>query len=386
MPFGDIGHGEFGTYFIGYAASPAVTELMLENMFIGQPPGNTDRILDFSTAVTGGLFFAPSADFLDNLPPAPRALTAAVPVIVGGHHRGRRHALIRLSWYRFAERTVMNNLHRELAPISGAAWTSIEEEARRTFALHIAGRRVVDVAGPDGVTFAGLGTGRVTPIETPGGGVTAGLLAWRPVVQLRVPFTLDRVEVDSVEHGALDPDWQPVKDAAKQIAFAEDRAVFDGYPAAQITGLRPASSNQALTLPEEVHDYPDAVSGALTALRLAGVAARTPSCCPLTPTPRSARPQTTGTRSASTWPGSSTARSSGRRRSRARWWHLAGAATTSCAWARTCRSATSTTTRPTSACTSRRASRSPSTPRRRASRSTPGTCVTDPDDADRGVR
>jgi putative iron-dependent peroxidase len=80
MPFGDIGHGEFGTYFIGYAASPAVTELMLENMFIGRPPGNTDRILDFSTAVTGGLFFAPSADFLDNLPPAPRALTAAVPV------------------------------------------------------------------------------------------------------------------------------------------------------------------------------------------------------------------------------------------------------------------------------------------------------------------
>jgi uncharacterized linocin/CFP29 family protein len=166
----------------------------------------------------------------------------------------------------------MNNLHRELAPISGAAWTSIEEEARRTFALHVAGRRVVDVAGPDGVTFAGLGTGRVTPIETPGGGVTAGLLAWRPVVQLRVPFTLDRVEVDSVERGALDPDWQPVKDAAKQIAFAEDRAVFDGYPAAQITGLRPASSNHALTLPEEVHDYPDAVSGALTALRLAGVA------------------------------------------------------------------------------------------------------------------
>jgi uncharacterized linocin/CFP29 family protein len=166
----------------------------------------------------------------------------------------------------------MNNLHRELAPISGAAWTSIEEEARRTFALHVAGRRVVDVAGPDGVTFAGIGTGRVTPIETPGDGVTAGLLAWRPVVQLRVPFTLDRAEVDSVERGALDPDWQPVKDAAKQIAFAEDRAVFDGYPAGQITGLRPASSNQALTLPEEVRDYPDAVSGALTALRLAGVA------------------------------------------------------------------------------------------------------------------
>ena len=80
MPFGDVGRGEFGTYFIGYAAAVEVTEQMLENMFIGLPPGNTDRILDFSTAVTGCLFFAPSADFLDNLPPGPGALTAAVPV------------------------------------------------------------------------------------------------------------------------------------------------------------------------------------------------------------------------------------------------------------------------------------------------------------------
>lgn len=67
MPFGNIGQGEFGTYFIGYARTPAVTERMLRNMFLGDPPGNTDRILDFSTALTGGLFFVPSADFLDDL-------------------------------------------------------------------------------------------------------------------------------------------------------------------------------------------------------------------------------------------------------------------------------------------------------------------------------
>jgi putative iron-dependent peroxidase len=69
MPFGTIGTGEFGTYFIGYAASPDVIEEMLRNMFIGKPPGNHDRILDFSTAVTGGLFFVPTADFLDDQPP-----------------------------------------------------------------------------------------------------------------------------------------------------------------------------------------------------------------------------------------------------------------------------------------------------------------------------
>jgi putative iron-dependent peroxidase len=71
MPFGSLGKGESGTYFIGYAASPAVTEQMLANMFLGDPPGNTDRVLDFSTAITGGLFFVPSADFLDDLPDPP---------------------------------------------------------------------------------------------------------------------------------------------------------------------------------------------------------------------------------------------------------------------------------------------------------------------------
>ena len=67
MPFGQPGSDEFGTYFIGYCRTPRVTEQMLENMFIGRPPGNYDRILDFSRAVTGGLFFVPAATFLDNV-------------------------------------------------------------------------------------------------------------------------------------------------------------------------------------------------------------------------------------------------------------------------------------------------------------------------------
>jgi len=67
MPFGRPGYGEFGTYFIGYCRTPRITETMLENMFVGRPPGNYDRLLDFSRAVTGSLFFVPSATFLDNL-------------------------------------------------------------------------------------------------------------------------------------------------------------------------------------------------------------------------------------------------------------------------------------------------------------------------------
>jgi porphyrinogen peroxidase len=67
MPFGRPGHGEFGTYFIGYSRTPRITETMLQNMFVGRPPGNYDRLLDFSRAVTGSLFFVPSAAFLDNI-------------------------------------------------------------------------------------------------------------------------------------------------------------------------------------------------------------------------------------------------------------------------------------------------------------------------------
>jgi putative iron-dependent peroxidase len=68
MPFGRVGEREFGTYFIGYARDPDVLEQMLANMFIGSPAGNTDRILDFSSAETGSLFFVPTVDFLDDLP------------------------------------------------------------------------------------------------------------------------------------------------------------------------------------------------------------------------------------------------------------------------------------------------------------------------------
>src|SRR5207249_1955274 len=67
MPFGHVGRSEFGTYYIAYAGTPALIERMLTNMFIGDPPGSTDRILDFSTAVTGSLFFVPAADLVEHL-------------------------------------------------------------------------------------------------------------------------------------------------------------------------------------------------------------------------------------------------------------------------------------------------------------------------------
>ena len=166
----------------------------------------------------------------------------------------------------------MNNLHRELAPISSEAWADLEAEARRTFELHSAARRAVDVIGPAGATLAAVGTGHLSPLEPSVVGVEARGYEVSSVVQLRVPFTVQRASVDAVARGARDADWQPVKDAAKQLAYAEDRAVVDGLASAGITGLRQAASNAPIALPAEARDYPVAAAKALTALRLAGVA------------------------------------------------------------------------------------------------------------------
>jgi uncharacterized linocin/CFP29 family protein len=164
-----------------------------------------------------------------------------------------------------------DNLHRELAPISTAAWAEIEQEARRTFAQHLAGRRVVDLAGPDGPGLSAVGTGHVREIAAPAEGVLAKAREAQHIVELRVPFTVDRSAVDDVQRGAADSDWQPVKDAARRAAYAEDRAVFEGYPAGGIQGVHAASSNPPLPLPADVRELPNTVSQALTTLRLAGV-------------------------------------------------------------------------------------------------------------------
>jgi uncharacterized linocin/CFP29 family protein len=165
----------------------------------------------------------------------------------------------------------MNNLHRELAPVSDEAWAQIEEEAARTFKRHLAGRRLVDVEGPAGVGFSAVGRGRVQEIDPPGQGVQARQRLVAPLVELRAPFELSRDEIDDVARGAQDADWQPVKDAARQIAFAEDGAIFEGYPAADIDGIRQGSSNPPVILPADVKDYPAAIAQALSQLRVAGV-------------------------------------------------------------------------------------------------------------------
>lgn len=165
----------------------------------------------------------------------------------------------------------MNNLHRELAPISTAAWSQIEAEVARTFKRSLAGRRVVDVKSPAGTALAAIGTGHQSSIASPKNGVAARLYDVKSLVQLTVPFTLERESIDSVERGSNDGDWQPAKMAATELALAEDSAIFDGYTAAGIVGIREGSSNAPTSLPADVSAYPAAISEALEKLRLAGV-------------------------------------------------------------------------------------------------------------------
>ena len=165
----------------------------------------------------------------------------------------------------------MNNLYRELAPISDAAWAQIEEETARTMKRYLAGRRVVDVQGPAGLALSAVGTGHLRAIAAPGEGIMAQQRDVKALVELRVPFELDRQMIDDVERGANDSDWQPAKDAARKLAFAEDRAIFEGYAAAGIIGVRQGTSNPQKTLPADVRQYPEAFAQALSQLRLVGV-------------------------------------------------------------------------------------------------------------------
>lgn len=165
----------------------------------------------------------------------------------------------------------MNNLHRELAPISDAAWAQIEEETSRTLKRYLAGRRVVDVKGPGGTGVSSVGTGHLRTITAPRDGIVARQREAKALVEVRAAFELDRRMIDDVERGANDSDWQPAKDAAREIAFAEDSAIFEGYAAAGIGGIRQGTSNPKMTLPSDVRKYPEAIAQGLSQLRLVGV-------------------------------------------------------------------------------------------------------------------
>ena len=167
----------------------------------------------------------------------------------------------------------MNHLHRELAPIDDAAWGQIEAEAGRTLRHFLTARKVVDFSGPHGWDHSALGLGRVADgADAPAEGVEGRIRLVQPLAELRTVFTLERAEIDAVERGAPDADWDPVVDAARRAALAEDHLVFRGYPAAGVRGIVETSPHDPVTIGTDYDNYPTYVAMAVETLKRAGVA------------------------------------------------------------------------------------------------------------------
>lgn len=166
----------------------------------------------------------------------------------------------------------MNDLRRELAPISKEAWELIESEAKRTLKTTLAARKLVDFEGPLGWAASAVGLGRTERLKAaPQNGVEARLRRVQPLVELRISFELSREELEAVARGDKAPNLDPVREAARMIALAEDRAVFHGYPEAGIHGIAEAGAMNRCTIAEDYASYPGMVAEATHKLRSAGV-------------------------------------------------------------------------------------------------------------------
>src|SRR5699024_7093063 len=166
----------------------------------------------------------------------------------------------------------MDHLHRELAPITAAGWAEIEAEASQTLKRMLAGRKLVDFEGPHGWEHAAVNLGRVEDLSgAPVGGARMQRRVVQPMVEARVPFAVERDELEAAARGAPDIDMAPVTEAARKVALLEDSAVFNGYGAAGITGIMQTQDNQPLVIDEDYMHYPALVAQASDQLRRAGV-------------------------------------------------------------------------------------------------------------------
>jgi uncharacterized linocin/CFP29 family protein len=166
----------------------------------------------------------------------------------------------------------MNHLLRSHAPISDTAWTLLDEEATERLKPALAARKLVDFSGPHGWDHSATNLGRTSPLQNPPcDGVTGAQRRVLPLVEVRASFELSRDELRDADRGADDVDLEALDRAARQIAIAENVAVFHGWQGAT-TGISEASPYQALTLGETTERYPRQVAGAVEQLLCNGIA------------------------------------------------------------------------------------------------------------------
>jgi len=166
----------------------------------------------------------------------------------------------------------MNHLLRELAPVSAAGWELLDGEARERLQGPLAARRLVDFSGPHGWERSATNLGRTEKVPPPNGkGVTALRRQVLPLVELRADFTVSLAELADNDRGAVDADLAALDEAARQIAVAENVAVFHGWAKAGITGIAEASPFKAEPLGKDVEAYPRSVARAVERLRHGGI-------------------------------------------------------------------------------------------------------------------
>ena len=165
------------------------------------------------------------------------------------------------------------HLLRSHAPISDSNWELLDEEARERLSVALAARKLVDFAGPHGWEHSATNLGRIDAVgSAPCDGVAAAARRVLPLVEVRSEFAIARAELRDDDRGAADADLEPLDRAAHQMAVAENRAVFHGWPEAQIVGIAEASPHGGLQLGNDAAGYPRPVASAVEQLLRAGIA------------------------------------------------------------------------------------------------------------------
>ena len=163
-------------------------------------------------------------------------------------------------------------LRRSLAPVTDAAWAEVEEQAARIIKGNISGRLVADFRGPHGWELAAVNLGKVRIPETkPATGVQWGVREVLPLIETRISFRLNLMELDSVSRGSKTPDLDPLEKAAGKAALFEEKAVYGGFKQAGIEGIGPASPYKPLPLGRKAEDYQAVIERAVVAVEKEGI-------------------------------------------------------------------------------------------------------------------
>ncbi|HUA95904.1 MAG TPA: family 1 encapsulin nanocompartment shell protein [Acidimicrobiales bacterium] len=165
----------------------------------------------------------------------------------------------------------MNHLLRSHAPITEAGWEQLDEEGRQRLVPALAARKLVDFSGPLGWQYSATNLGRTAMIEGPGEGLVARRRTVLPLVELRAEFSVSRDELVDADRGAVDTDLEPLDEAARRIARAENIAVFHGWGEAGLTGIAEASPHPPLSLGTDFANYPGHVARAVERLLEGGI-------------------------------------------------------------------------------------------------------------------